>query len=342
MFNLFSITISPVERVATRNRRHPPGADKRSRQEEPYLNSKLLEYFLRVAELGSINKAAVDLRISQPALSRNISLLEHEMRTALFHRSRSGVSLTEPGKLLYENARPLLRQFTTLKEQVGELAEGAVAIGLPPSWRNIVSIQLAEVLLSDHPDIKVRINETVSHALREQLSNGLLDICIAPADSTASDSYRQTRLVSDPMVLVGGPETQLSDKDAVPLASLNGLPIIIPSRPNVMRAKIEHEMAILGLDLNVAIETDTLNLCLDLASRGDGYTVVPRCALLSSGVTAYLKWARIDDLEIIWSLFENTRRSHSHAVRHCRSEIRRIVTEQMANGWWTGAKEIKP
>lgn len=304
------------------------------------LNSKLLEYFLRVAELGSINKAAIDLRISQPALSRNVSLLEHEMGTALFHRSRGGVSLTEPGKLLYDNARPLLRQFTNLKEQVGELAQGAVAIGLPPSWRNIVSIRLAEILLKQHQGMKVRINETVSHALREQLTEGLLDICIAPADSSVSDMYRQTHLVSDPMILVGGGGSGLAQTTEVSLANLDGLPMIIPSRPNVMRATIEHEMAVLGLDLNVAIETDTLNLCLDLASRGDGYTIVPQCALLSSNLPSDTEWARVSNLEITWALFENKRRSHSHAVRFCRREIIRIVADQVSKGRWTGARSV--
>ena len=53
-----------------------------------------LQYFLRVAELGSINRAALDLNLSQPALSRNIAALEHEVGTALFLRRRDGVKLT--------------------------------------------------------------------------------------------------------------------------------------------------------------------------------------------------------------------------------------------------------
>lgn len=54
------------------------------------MDVRLLDYFLRVAELGSINKAAASLRLSQPALSRHIALLEHEMGNKLFHRSQGG------------------------------------------------------------------------------------------------------------------------------------------------------------------------------------------------------------------------------------------------------------
>jgi len=64
------------------------------------VDSRLIEYFLRVAELGSINRAATDLRLSQPALSRHIALLEHQLRAKLFTRTRGGVQLTEAGTLL--------------------------------------------------------------------------------------------------------------------------------------------------------------------------------------------------------------------------------------------------
>ena len=93
-----------------------------------------LEFFLRVSELGSINRAASTLSLSQPALSRYIAALEHEMGTPLFSRTQGGVKLTDAGKLLHERVRPLLRQFQVLKEQVGEEAAGQVAVGLPPAW----------------------------------------------------------------------------------------------------------------------------------------------------------------------------------------------------------------
>src|SRR3954468_15567932 len=94
-----------------------------------------LECFVRVAELGSINRAATHLHLSQPALSRHVAALEHEMGTQLFTRTQGGVLLTESGKLLVDRARPLLRQFAILKEQVSEMATGQVAIGIPTSWQ---------------------------------------------------------------------------------------------------------------------------------------------------------------------------------------------------------------
>src|SRR3989440_12092074 len=99
------------------------------------MESRILEYYLRVAELGSINKAAAALHLSQPALSRHVAALDHEMGTQLFTRTQGGVLVTESGKLLAHRARPLLRQFAILREQVIELATAHVARGIPSSWQ---------------------------------------------------------------------------------------------------------------------------------------------------------------------------------------------------------------
>src|SRR5437763_15780284 len=101
------------------------------------MESRILEYYLRVAELGSINRAAADLHLSQPALSRHIAALEHEMGTQLLTRTQGGVVVTDSGRLLTDRARPLLRQFAILKEQVGEMAAGQVDIGITASWQHV-------------------------------------------------------------------------------------------------------------------------------------------------------------------------------------------------------------
>src|SRR6266576_3921569 len=115
------------------------------------MESRILEYYLRVAELGSINKAAADLHLSQPALSRHIAALEHEMGTQLFTRTQAGVVLTEGGKLLSDRARPLLRQFGIIKEQVASTAAGQVAIGIPPSWQQVFTSHLVVRMVDQFP-----------------------------------------------------------------------------------------------------------------------------------------------------------------------------------------------
>lgn len=298
----------------------------------------MLDYFLRVAELGSINKAAADLQLSQPALSRHIASLEHEMGTQLFTRTQGGVVLTDGGKLLADRARPLLRQFAILKEQVGDMAAGQVAIGIPTSWQHVFTSPLVERMTERFPGVALRVHEGVSNILRDYMFAGLLDLCIVPFATTPAAGYRQTALVREPLVLVGNAESGLQPDEPAPVSRLDGVKLVLPGRPNVLRAQVEHTLARKGMSFKVAVETDTLTLCLELARRGVGYTVVPACAVHYRGVDETLMWAPIRGMYMTWAVCENQARSHSVAVR----EGRRLVFETVGNALiskeWFGAE----
>lgn len=304
------------------------------------MDSRLLEYFLRVAELGSINKAAADLRLSQPALSRHIALLEHEMGTKLFNRTQGGVHLTEAGKLLSDRARPLLRQFAILKEQVGEKAAGQLAIGIPPSWQKVFTSAFAGNMLDECPGVLLRVYEGVSNMLRDYMFAGLLDLCIVPFDPSPAAGYRQTALVREPLVLVGKAEDGLVPEEPAPVSRLDGMRLVLPGRPNMLRAQVEHSLGRKGMEFRVAVETDALTLCLQLARQGAGYTVVPACAIYQHGLGNTISWAPIRGMCMTWALWENQARTHSQAVREGRRLATRTVSESLASRKWFGAERV--
>lgn len=302
------------------------------------MESKLLEYFLRVAELGSINKAAADLHLSQPALSRHIAALEHEMNTQLFTRTQGGVVLTDGGKLLSDRARSLLHQFGILKEQVAENAAGQVAIGIPPSWQHVFTSKLVDCMVSRFPGVALRVHEGVSNVLRDYMFAGLLDLCIVPCATTPPVGYRQTALVREPLVLVGHGNAGLSPDEPAQVSRLDGLKLVLPGRANFLRALVEHTLVRKGMAFRMAVETDTLSLCLELARRGVGYTVVPACGLYAHGLEDAISWTPIRGLYVTWALFENQARMHSQAVREGRRLVFGTVGVALASGNWFGAE----
>jgi LysR family nitrogen assimilation transcriptional regulator len=306
------------------------------------MDSRLLEYFLRVSELGSINKSAVDLRLSQPALSRHIAALEHEMGTQLFARTQQGVTLTDEGKLLADRARPLLRQFAILKEQVGDLAAGQVAIGIPPSWQQVVTAPLVDRMSTESPGVKLRVHEGVSHILRDTMFAGLLDLTIMPFATIPAAGHHQTALVREPLVLVGDGSAGLSSESAVPVSRLDGAKLVLPGRPNIIRALVENTLVRKGMTFKAVVETDTLSLCMDLARRGIGLTVVPACSLAARDVDESLSWAPVRGLYVTWALFENQARSHSPAVRECRRMLIDTVVQALQGEAWFGAEASNP
>ncbi|MFK4486998.1 LysR family transcriptional regulator [Bradyrhizobium sp. USDA 336] len=302
---------------------------------------RLLELFLRVAELGSINKAAASVHLSQPALSRHIALLEHQMGNKLFIRTPGGVDLTEAGKMLSDRARPLLRQLTLLKEQVGEKASGQLAIGTPPAWQQVVTSPFVEKLAGRHPGITLRVYEGISNILREYMSARLLDIAIVPYDPSPTASYRKTPLVREPMVLVGRREDALHPEKPVALSRLDGLRLVLPGRPNVARIQIEHALERKGMQFRLAVETDTLSLCLDLARRGVGYAVVPASSVFEHGLGDAISWGPIKGQFVTWALCENLDRTHSQAVREGRALLIKAVSDALELKVWARAERPK-
>lgn len=300
----------------------------------------LLELFLRVAEHGSINKAAAQLHMSQPSLSRHVASLEHEMASALFIRTQAGVHLTEAGRLLADRARPLLRQFSILKEQVGERAAGQLAVGVPPAWRTVFTSPFVEQMVAQHPGLALRVYEGVSNVLRDYMYSGLLDLSIVPFSATPPAGYRQRALAREPLVLVSRGEAGLRADKPVAINALDDLPLILPSRPNTLRVQIEHALQRKTLRLRLVAETDALALHLDLVRRRVGHSVMPASALYEHGLGDEISAAPIKGQFVAWALFENEARAHSQAVREGHKLVISTVHAALKNGDWAGAEDL--
>ena len=92
------------------------------------------------------------------------------------------------------------------------------------------------------------------------------------------------------------------------------------------------------MSFRVLVETDTLTLCLDLARRGVGYTVVPACAVHYAGFRDVIAWAPLRGMYMSWALCENQARTHSPAVREGRRLVFETVAAALASKAWYGAE----
>ncbi|SDI49847.1 LysR family transcriptional regulator, nitrogen assimilation regulatory protein [Paraburkholderia steynii] len=305
------------------------------------MDSSLIEYFLRVAELGSINKAATDLRLSQPALSRHIVSLEHQVRARLFTRTRGGVKLTEAGMLLLERSRPILRQLAKLVEDVGDCAAGQLSIGVAPSWQHMFTSTYVSTLLEKFPSVSLRVHEGASHELREVMHAGMLDLAIVPFEGSPPRGYVYTPLVREPLVLVSGKGRQLTPEHPVSLSRLENLKLALPGRPNVIRGQIENAMERRGLEFKTLFEIDAMSLSIELARQGICDTVAPCCAV--NGNTRWkddVEWSPIQGMYMTWALCENAARSHSSAVQEGLRLVHHVLDAILSETKWVGAERL--
>ncbi len=252
------------------------------------MDLKQLEYFVRVAELGSFTRAAQALDVAQPALSRQIRLLEVELRQTLLTRNGRGALPTEAGKLLLEHGRGILHQVARAREELGRVRgalAGRVAIGLPPSLARVLTVPLTRAFRAQLPEASLSITEGLSAHMQEWLVTGRLDIAVL-YNAQPSGDVELTPLHEEELLLVEARPAGLSQAEEPPaVVSLQAVaerPLVIPSRPNAVRMQVEAELANLGLRPQVALEIDGVSAILDLVADGAGAAVLSRNAVTNS------------------------------------------------------------
>lgn len=251
------------------------------------MDLKQLEYFVRVAELGSFTRAAQALDVAQPALSRQIRLLEVELRQNLLLRNGRGATPTDAGKLLLEHGRGILHQVERAKEELGRVRgalAGRVAIGLPPSLARAVAVPLTRLFREQLPEARLTITEGLSAAMQEWLINGRLDIAVL-YNTPPVPELEVSPLQDEELWLVERRPPGLAEEPPpppIPLAEVAHIPLVIPSRPNALRMHLEAEMAAIGLRPTVALEIDGVSAILDLVADGAGAALLSRNAVARS------------------------------------------------------------
>ena len=251
------------------------------------MDLKQIEYFVRVAEMGSFTRAAIALNVAQPALSRQIRLLEVELRQNLLKRNGRGASPTEAGLLLLEHGRGILHQVERTHEALGRSRidlNGRVALGLPPSVARVLTVPLTRAFRERMPDAQLSISEGLTSAMQESLLNGRLDIALL-YNMKPTSGLEVSHLVQEELWLVQRRPPGLQEDPPPPpieFKDVSKLPLVIPSRPNAIRMLVESEMAAVGMRPNIALEIDGVTAILDLVADGAGFAVLSRNAVTRS------------------------------------------------------------
>lgn len=300
----------------------------------------LVNCFLRVAEFGSINRAAADLDMTQPALSRRLAALEHDLQVQLLVRDARGVKLTEAGVTLANGVRPILRQAELLRDEIGRQVKTQVAIGLPFSMNRLVTAPFAAHEIKTQSSISLRVYEAFLHHLRERMHDGLIDVAIMDFREAESGQFEQTPLIREQLLLVGSADSGLDITCPVDARQLGACRLILPGRPNLIRLIVDTHLKRHGQKLRRAADAETLPLCLSLVKDGLGYTVMPYCAMHEYPQMEAVRVAPIEGLFITWSMYVSNARRHTAGVRHTATSLQRKMIGLVHDGRWPLAEVL--
>jgi LysR family nitrogen assimilation transcriptional regulator len=298
-----------------------------------------LKAFLRIAEAGSVSRAAESLGIAQPSLSQQLLRLEDEIGVSLFERTARGVVLTEAGKVFRERARQILHtieQAVSDTRQLREEARGQVVLAMAPSLARLVGAPLIAALAREAPLARVRLVEAFTGSIRGWLETQKIDLGIV-YDLGPLRHLSSRALASDELVLVAAPG-EIAPDARLDLASLAGKSLIGPGPQHGLRQLIEREAGRLHVELHFDQDIDALDTLIQLVERGGHLTILPLCAVAPYVASGRLTIAHIGDppLRRHLSLVRNPAHVLTHVSVTVESILAGALAQIAADGSWPG------
>lgn len=236
-------------------------------------NLPLYHVFNCVAETGNISQAAKLLYISQPAVSKSITLLEESMNLTLFIRNSRGVKLTEEGQILYQytkEAFDILSQGEERLSHIRELGVGHLRMGVSSTLCKYVLLPYLNRFLKAYPHIKITIeSQSTVHTLK-QLENDTLDIgLVAKPSGLKSYEFLPLYEIEDIFVATGDylENLRLREGDTDIFMSAN---IMLLDEENISRLYVEEYFRKNRIYPRHVLEVSSMDLLIEFAKTGLG------------------------------------------------------------------------
>ena len=258
------------------------------------MDLRSLRYFIAVVEAGSLSRAAGSLYIAQPALTAQIKKLESELGAQLLERSHAGVSPTQAGVQLYQDARRLLSDATAMRERIQRLPqgpEGSVTIAVPFLLSSLLMGPLLARLKETHPRIRVFVLDDLSLMVKKAMVERRADIGIL-VDTPQAEGLVCRPFARESMYFCGHDADgtvrallQRPSASAAPtrpdidFAVAAAQPLVLQSRRFSIRQQVEDAAALRGTALNIVHEHDSARVIRSLYACGAGFTFTPACAM---------------------------------------------------------------
>ena len=232
--------------------------------------------FYQVALSQNITEAARRMNISQPSVSRSISLLEEELGKKLFIRSRNGVRFTEDGRLFFEYVSKGMKWLNKAELEIQESEKTGETITLGVSQLSIRTIlpPILQEFTASHPSVNLIIQTSSSINTVNNLSEDLIDAAIVPDPVDINQDIESVKLMTITNSLIAGQRYSYLQGRKIRLEDLNHYPFIALLQGTAGRRWLDHLFMENALDLSPTIEVPTSDLIVPLAKNNLGLGIV--------------------------------------------------------------------
>lgn len=255
-------------------------------------NLTYYKIFYTVAKAGNISRAAKELYISQPAISKVITKLEQNLSTILFIRNSRGVKLTYEGQLLYEQCKiafHAIKSGELLVQNATDNNMGHLRIGASTTLCKYILLPYLQEFIMMYPNIKITIECQATYEILSLLENGEIDIgLIAKPEALKNLHYYPVGIIHDIFVASRNYLEKLK-ADNIPLKAKNILEkgtLMLLDQGNITRQHVDSFLMEQKIQVHNCIEATSLDLLVDFAKIGIGAASVIKefvCEELKNG-----------------------------------------------------------
>src|SRR6516225_4513311 len=241
------------------------------------MDLKRLRTFVAVADLGTVSKAALRLRISQSALSRQISDLEYECGFKLFDRIGRRLFLTARGEQLLGDCRGVLGQMGSLGERIELLKRGdsgVLKVAAPPQTIESILSGFLPKYAARFPNVRVKLTEALGMDQVPLLERGEVHIGIRH-DQGVNPWFESISLPSDDVLAAYHPSLQLGRGRKIEFAMLAGHPLLLLDTGYSVRRLFNAVCRVADVEPSILLESRAPHTLLALAEAGQGIAIVP-------------------------------------------------------------------
>jgi DNA-binding transcriptional LysR family regulator len=303
---------------------------------------RLLRSFLAICQAPSLAAASVRLNLSQPALSKHVAALERVLGQDLLERHARGVRPTEAGRALEARAEGLLRHAEQVAAEVGQSAHrmnGEVAIGVVSSLRGFLIAPTVAQFLRQHSDVRVRILEGTSQAMRDAVIDGRADLAVIAARDEAKPLVLR-RFAGEPLLAVAPPSAKLVMTGTMPLSELGPHPLVLTTPPNSIRTTLDLALARGRVPARIVAEVESAHMAIDLVRLRVGWSVFPYSAVSRALAEREVSAAPMRRLTVTWAIATPRGQRASRAALALADAVTRTSERLIATGAWQTAVTI--